>query len=149
MKIKKQLPQFSDEGALLAVLGGKEGVFYFAEKGNIEKIGSCAVHAPKYSDKEGFFRVSNRGGANASGSVKETDKQGLQKDFVKTCMAELKRIEKDFSAASLYLFIPSPIKNLFQTALPARLKNKLRKIKTGNHHEKHPFELLEMLQVKR
>jgi len=131
------------------VLGSKEGFFYLAHKGMIERIGICAVKNPKYSDNEGFFRVSGRGGANASGSVKEFDKQNLQKIFAKTCVAELKRIGKKHEIDELYLFVPSHIKNLLQEALPARLKKILVTIKTGNHHEKHPFEILEMLQVKK
>ena len=149
MKIKKQLPQFDDAVALLMVLGGKEGVFYLAHEGEIRKAGGCRVNDPKYSDNEGFFGKRSRGGATAAGSVREYPKQQVEAEFLKACKAEASRIEKEQGFNEVYLFVPARLKNSLQETLPVRIKKKIQKVKTGNHHEKHPFEILEMLQVKR
>lgn len=149
MKIQKQLPQFTDAPSLLIVLGGRDGVFYFAHDGKIEKVGSCSVQVPKYTDNEGFFRTRGRGGMAVSGSVREFDKEDLQKKFAKECVSALKAIQKDHDFDDVYLYVPARTKNLVRESLPVRVQKKIVKTKTGNHHEKHPFELLEMLQVKR
>jgi len=149
MKIKKQLPQFDEHPALLIVLGGREGVFYFAKDGQIEQVGSSSVSVPKYSDNEGFFRTRGRGGMSISGSVREFDKNELQKKFANACVSTLKQIQKAHSFEETYLFVPARLKNLIKEALPARVRKKIVKTKTGNHHEKHPFEILDLLQPKK
>lgn len=149
MNIKKQLPQFTDTTALFIVLGTKEGVFYLAHNGAIETAGECSVETPKYSDNEGFFKMRAKRGIVASGSVREIDKAEMEKSFAKACRKRVSEIEKSAQIGEVFLFVPSRIKNLIQETLPVKTQKKIVKIKTGNHHEKHPFEILEMLRVKR
>lgn len=130
------------------VLGGKEGVFYIAHGGMIDRAGETLVESPRYSDNEGFFRSRSKRGASVSGSVQAPDKAGIQKKFIKACMKEVRRIEKEIGFNEIYLFVPARLKNLVTDAMPARLGKMIIKTKTGNYHEEHPFEILKLLFVK-
>jgi hypothetical protein len=148
MKIQKQLPQFEGVPTMLMALGGRAGVFYFAKDGAIEKIGECEIEYPHYSDKEGFFKSRSRG-AVVTGSVREIRKDLLEQQFADACGKTFRALDKSHKAKEIILYAPSRLKNRLTEALPKPAVTKIKRVISGDHHEKHPFELLKMLQVKR
>lgn len=148
MKIQKQLPQFERTPTLLLVLGAKEGVFYLAADGSIARVGKCKVETPHYSDNEGFYK-SRSPGAVTSGSVREIRKDLLEQQFADACGKQLRKMDKSVRFNDIILFVPARLKNRVREAMPVRMDKKIRKVITGNHHDDHPFELLELLRSRR
>lgn len=157
MKIRKELPMFEKKTALFVTAGSHDGALYIAGDGSIKKISSFRVKKPAYSDKEGFFKTSSRasggkGKANRnirSGSVRELDRRDLNRAFLQELKKRVESAAKLHEITDVYFFIPASLKEEARTALPAGLRRRLREVITGNYHEHHPFELIELVQKER
>lgn len=147
MNISRDLPQFTDEKALLVVTGKQEAEVYAAGDGIIEKVASCKVEKPTFSDHEGSFRMRAHGGLTRSGSYEEVRKEKLLEDFVKEFKKILKEALVNRSPDRVYLFTPAYMVNRVRDALPANIQKILKRTIRGNFYERHPFEILAKLKL--
>lgn len=149
MRISRDLPQFTDEDVFLVVTGKQEAEVYAAGDGIIEKIASCKVEKPTFSDHEGSFRMRAHGGLTRSGSYEEVRKEKVLEDFIKEFRKMLKQVLVNRMPDRMYLFTPAYMVNRVRDALPVRMRNILKRTIRGNFYERHPFEILAKLRPKR
>ena len=144
MKIPSQFPQFTDVAALLIVTGKQGAEFYLGHSGELVEAGAFDIPAAKYSDKEGFF--AGRGGA--SGSVKETDKAGHTKEFLKRLETELKKMISKRRKMSVYVYAPEYLMPQVKVLVKKLAGEQYAMSFIGNYLKTHPKKLLEMLEVR-
>lgn len=136
MQISQELPQFSERSALLVVTGAHEAEFYVAHKGVIEKVHSFKVEKPQYSDKEGF-------------SEDQEVKGKVLQDFLLEFRQQGRDIYMKHMPDEVYMYTPDYMVNLVTEALPADAERNIIVTFRGNYYDKHPTELLEMIQKER
>ena len=146
MKIEEKLPQFVNNRSLFLVAGRQVAVLYEAEDGEIEKIGGLKIEKPIYSDKEGYFQRSGRGGVFGSGSDTEMKTDPVETEFLRDLKKMVKIIPEVDSYASVYIFAQADMMRSIEETLPPGLKEKVKKRVRANVVEKHPFELLKRLK---
>jgi|SRR3989344_3131081 len=150
MKIKKELPQFLGQKALIVATGEHEANLYTARTGIIEKVGHVRVTEPIYSDREGMFRSRTKRGKRAmtlrTGSPVEGKKQKMRTEFLKKLAAEIKKVDGKKDTSIIYLFSPLPIRNELYSALLKRHQELIMGEFEGNHTRRGPFGLLELIQ---
>ena len=145
MKISNHLPQFENNLTLFIVAGKQEAAFYLAENGEINKTASFKVAKPIYTDSKA---IGGRGNAAYRAVAKaEKEKKSISADFMKEFKSALKILSAENSLSAVYIFCPPTEKASAQAALPAKLKTKLKMLKTGNFTKEHPFKLLEKLKL--
>lgn len=145
MQIKSQLPQYEGQSILMVATGTHAGVIYLAGDGEVRKLKAFRVAKPKYSDKEGFSKNRRTG---VTGSVRELDRRDLERDFLKEAVREIRAAAGSKKITDVILFAPPELKADLSAALPSRLKSKLVAVISGNYHEHHPFELIQIAERK-
>ena len=145
MQIPKSLPSFKDTPTLFVVLGTQDARLYHAHNNIMEKIDDFKVSKPHYSDREGHFKTRGKGMVMVSGSVYEAKKQVTFHEFLDELVSHLKEAEKSYAPREIYLFVPRHRKNAVLEALPKKISDRIRLIKSGNYYKAHPKELLEMV----
>ncbi|HLC70037.1 MAG TPA: hypothetical protein VJH75_03250 [Patescibacteria group bacterium] len=147
MQIKNGLPKFRNETALIIVSGTNDARLFEAKNGEINETGYIKAEKPDYSDREGHFKVRSASKAMRSGAVYEDKEHIVKKDYFKTLRPILKRYTNENEPTYLYLFCPQPIKEEIRNVFPPALQSKLTLVETGNYNHRHPFDLLEKIQV--
>jgi hypothetical protein len=141
MKIKQELPQFTNSPSLIITTGKQHAIIYLAKNGIITKESEILIKPETYSDKEGHFERRSRNLNLGSGSVYEDDnKEKRIKDFINDIEKELKKYKK---IANIYCFCPDYMKNYLLAPISKYRKNP--KLFLGNFTDNHPFELLEKI----
>lgn len=149
MKIPEEYPQFNEHAALLVVTGAQEADFYFAHDGAIEKVDSFKIEKPHYSDDEGFSETRSGGQVLASGSAKEGVKEKILADFLHEFKIHSKDAYMKHMPDDLYVFTPAYVVHYVTEALLADAERRIVHVFRGNYYDKHPTELLEMIQKER
>lgn len=145
MKIRKELPQFRNERALLAATGQQEVKFYLAHGGIVEELELYLIPNPRYTDREGFF-AERRTTELGSGSVYEPKKLYIENRFLHWLKNEIKEVCERQEIDSVYLFAPDYISKRIFAAIPEDIHSKIKFKLSGNFTKSHPFELLSMLK---
>jgi hypothetical protein len=143
MKISSELAHFDGQRAILLVASPALIELYEARNSKIALLETVTIEKAEFSDKEGYFQNSSRGGwkvAASSGSqlVKRDLEQRFEKEFKSLVKKSLKASEID----SLYVFVPSYFSEKVESLLSNPLKKKVKLIFKGNYHKLHPFDLL-------
>ncbi len=142
MKIKQELPQFTNSPSLIITTGKQHGLIYLAKNGKITKESEILIETERYSDREGRFERRSKNLNISSGSVYEDDnKEKRIKDFVKNIEEVIKEYK---NIKNIYCFCPDYMKNYLLEMISKYSKNP--KLFLGNHTDNHPFELLKKLQ---
>ena len=149
MKIKRDLPQFEGVRALIIATGRQRGVMYVASDSMLEKVDEIKLDTPVYSDREGHFVQSGKGGTFASGAVYENQKEYIQQEFMKQLSRDLSSIVRRERITESYIFAPRHLLKTFTAGLPALVKKTIKTSFGGNYPDEHPFELLGKIAKKR
>lgn len=148
MKISNDLPQFIGERTLLIVTSKESAEFYLARDGKIMLVDSFDLPTPRYSGREGFFaRRGRRGGV--SGAVREEDKIGRMKDFLRQLEKRTKKFLAKQEVAATYLYAPSYLMKQTKLELSQVIRQTHVMSFQGNYHNSHPFRLLEMISSRK
>jgi hypothetical protein len=148
MKISENLPQFKKRKALLVVTGKQEAVFYFVSNGQALELKKFRFSKPQYSDKEGYFERSGRGRIFGSGSVLESNKKKLTKDFIKELNNNLDQVSNSQEIEEIYLFAPGYIIGMIRESFPTATRKKLKQSYRGNYCGTHVSKILEKIKKK-
>jgi hypothetical protein len=141
MKIPKTFQKLED-GEVLLIVSGKQGAaFYHLHGESIDLVDNFKIDKPEYTDFEGEFKVRGRGITVSSGSIKESDDQGLIRQFLKELKHRFSGLK--FAVSKIYLLAPPQTKNKIKAALPAESRDKVEKVVSGNFSRFHPIQLLE------
>lgn len=146
MIIPKQLPQFTDEKALLIAASPMSARFFVASNGVVNEVASFVVPRVKYSDAEGFSQSKRGGKTVRSGSVREKDKVSEWREFSVTFRATFRDIaaqHRDVTVA--HVFAPPAIVEPLRALLPAPLR-RFGMLLKRNLVGAHPRELIEAYQ---
>lgn len=146
MIISKDFPQFEGETALFIVTGRQEADFLKASSGAIEKVADFTIETPRYSDREGHFKMRGHGMTFASGAVYEAKKEKILQDFRREFKKTLKKVLADGSPDRIYLYTPDYMVHEAQKLIPRSLNSVPCKIIQGNFYGEHPFELLKKIR---
>jgi hypothetical protein len=149
MKIKRELPQFTDERVLIMVTGEYEARLYLGHDGILDERGVIHLPKPRYSDREGLFKVrAKRGktsfGVSAGSTLREVQNRTAKKEFRARLKSELKRLAAE-DITRVYLFTPAHVRNEIEGMLPALLRRRLQATITGLYTHLHPFEVLKKI----
>jgi len=148
MKISQPLPQFEKERAIIAVLGRKNGVFYFAHNGIIKKVDQFDVEPKSYSDREGFFSSSGHGEFFGAGIPLKDLREYVRAKFLSEIGERIKHLEKSNKANALYIFSPQGLIPLVLGAVSTEQRNKIiKEVIAGNITKKHPLELIKKIEA--
>ncbi len=117
MRIPKNLKRlWSKKGdALLLVTGKQDAVIYKASKGTLEKLDTFKM--PFSEERE------------------------LIKDFMSELVVHLKNIKAE-SFPSIYLFVPSYVKDQIMRAIPTELRKHIKAVVQGDYFHLAPAELM-------
>ncbi len=148
MRISQNLPSFRKSRELFAVAGDRHADFYLAYERNIKKISSFDIREPEYTDRDGVSASRGSGRLTGTGSIYEQKNGYIQKKFQKQFADELKKIASVNRITGIHLFVPSYNKNLILKALPRNLEQLVNSITNGNYTARHPFELVELIELK-
>ncbi len=146
MKIKYPLYQFNKERAILAVLGRKKCLFYYASEGLITEEEGFGFEIEHYSDKEGFFLKSSRGNVFGSGVPLKYLKEHQRNKFLKLFSDKLGRLADKKNANFIYIFSP---RGLMPSSISALSEKNLKILKMaipGNVTKKHPIEIIQRIE---
>jgi hypothetical protein len=144
MKIRDSLPQFNENKALIVVTGQEHATFYFAFDGEIDVVEK--TEGSGGTKEERVDKLDTRtSGSNISGSDEEKIRTEVR-SFLKKFKTTVPKILKSTSADSLYLFSPAYMGNEIVAHLPKQKGFRLCGHFDGNYSDKHPFDLLEMIQ---
>lgn len=148
MYIEEKLPQFPNQKSLILVSGRQEAILYLANNGQIWEKERIKVEDPGYSDKEGFFKSSNRtGGVMKAGSIyKEKITQQLTREYLNQVEENVKNILSKEELQSIYLFCPDYMKKEVLKKIPKSSRGLIFLTKQGNYIDSHPFDLLKSIQ---
>ena len=150
MKISRQLPQFSKQTALLVVAGQLGAEIYLAKDGEVAKILSFDLPKPRYSDRAGRFIRRGRGRVMSFGAVRDVDKGGLNKEFIRVLTARVKtETDKKKNLSASYVYAPGHLIKQIKKALAPLLGKSYKMSFRGNYLGRHPFILLEMVTARR
>jgi len=142
MKIRRELPQFMKENALLLVVGRQSAKLYAAKDGNIEEIEPHTIFNPRYTDREGFF-ADKSNAEFVSGSVYEPKKLYVRNKFLHWLCDEVNYFDRKNKFTSIYLFSPDFMVKAIYAALPDNVCNRIRFNIPGNLVKELPFALLQ------
>lgn len=149
MKIKKDLPQFNQEIALLILSAKQAAELYLATDGEIERIDMIKIPRPRFSDKEEFF-MTRKGGrmikAGAGSYEHQPLKNELEKEMLHHLANQIKETLKTKKITSIYIFSSPYTINAVKDILSKEAKKLLRFTKSGNYIDHHPFEILEIIK---
>lgn len=134
MKIRKDLPQFTDERVLIIAAGERAAKFFTASNGIIEEKEFFKYELPKYSDQEGRF-----------GSFEERKADMALRDFLREFIEKIKSYDKR-GLDQIYLFTARYSKNELLDKIPSPIKKKVKLFPIGDYIRKHPFVLLQALK---
>ncbi len=148
MKIKKELPQFKNEAALLVVAGRQSADFYLAFKGEISKIDTLSVKTPRYSDREGHFKTSGKGQVFSWGAVCEPQKEKVRDRFLRQMKDKFVALSKKSDFSRIYLFCPDYLTPLLEKEFSPSARKKVCFSFAGNYKKEHPFQLLKKIKEK-
>jgi hypothetical protein len=148
MKISSKLPQFTKKRSLIIVAGIYNAIFYLANVGEINRIAEFEFDKVKYeNEKDTYLKtggtVSVRGGVSYENDYQKIAGQEFAKNFKKT----IDKFFKDEKIDSIYIFAPDKNINRIPELLPENLKTKIKFKKEGNYLKKHPFEIIEMVNL--
>lgn len=142
MKIRKELPQFTKENALLVATGEQSAKLYVAKNGVVEEIEPHTIFDPRYTDREGFF-AEKMDAEFSSGSVYEPKKLYIRTRFLHWLRYEINYFNRKNKFTSIYLFSPRFMAKEIYAVLPNEVCDMIRFNIRGNLVEEHPFTLLE------
>lgn len=145
MKIRKELPQFTGENALLLVTGEQSAKLYAAKNGIIEEIEPHTIFDPRYTDREGFF-AEKRDAEFASGSVYEPKKLYIRTKFLHWLRDEVNYLDHKSGFTSIYLFSPDFMAREIYAILSDKICDRVRFSIRGNLVEERPFILLRRIK---
>ncbi len=148
MQISKELPQFSKRSIIVAA-GSRSAEIFRAHSGEIELVDGLKMEIPtSYSNKDGFFVRSGRGMTYGFGSVLEDKKKELLVKFTRDLGDKVEGAFQEWSAESLYLFVPGHMKEIIRERLSSEAKNSIALVIEGNFIGRHPFDLLKIIMTK-
>lgn len=148
MKITKKLPQFEGENVLLVVTGRQEADFYRAGDGVIENMMGFKVEKPLYEDRKGHFKRRGHGKVLASGAAYEEQKEKILQDFRREFRKTIKTVFASYIPDRIYVYTPSYLTNEVAALFSKRMAAKIKKTIRGNFYGRHPFEILEQVQMR-
>lgn len=152
MKISENLPQFSDEIALLIVTGSEQGQFFLVKNGEAEALTEVhlkdeKLNANRHGSYEGF--AGGRNGSAVVGRSVEWSQSDDVKRFLKKLEASLVEIFAENEISQIYLFSPSYISKEILARVPQDKASLLRGTFDGNYSDQHLFKLLGMIKEER
>lgn len=145
MKIRKELPQFMKENALLLAVGRQSAKLYAAKDGNIEEIEPHIIFNPRYTDREGFF-ADKSNAEFMSGSVYEPKKLYVRNKFLHWLCDEINYFDRKSKFTSIYLFSPDFMVKDVYAVLPDDICDRIRLNVQGNLVKERPFILLQKIK---
>ncbi|PIQ91881.1 MAG: hypothetical protein COV70_01790 [Parcubacteria group bacterium CG11_big_fil_rev_8_21_14_0_20_39_22] len=145
LKIKRGLPQFNNEKAIILVLGKEEGFIFRAKNRNINVVGKFEEKALKYSDRKKDFDIKAGSKTLRVGSPSYSIKSDQRHKFVKKSVINLIAITKREKPDLIYLLLPAYLSKMVRDRLPAEIRRKLVFTVMGNYIRKHPFVILEKI----
>ena len=146
MDISKELPQFTDEKALLVVTSKQDGLFYIATSGRIERVEE--FHLPRITHPDSAGSIKERGFDTllSSGYVRENKKRNLRYKFLNEVESRLKEINRREAPTTVYIFCPAYVMQAVRGVIPYPLREKVVKTYAGEYHQRHPFKILEKIK---
>lgn len=148
MKIPRDLPQFNDNHALMAVIAREQGVLYRLQDGTIERI--VAINEPhaRFSDREGFFAHGSidrfwGAGEPHDGAVREE-----RAVFIRQIVRELRSAIRTNRVTKVYLFEPKYLKGGISRKLASKEMISIVPVRYGNFVDTEPLELLRYIHAK-
>ncbi|MFA6136394.1 MAG: hypothetical protein WC705_03520 [Candidatus Paceibacterota bacterium] len=145
MKIPQKLPQFEKEKYFVIVAGHQEADFYTVFEGNIDKKASFKFEKPKYSDKEGFTARATQGKSIGGGPALEISKEKITQDFLKEFKKIIRAFSNDKSIKKVVIFSSPYVISHIKDNLPVGLRDKVKKVISGNYSKTHPLKIVEMI----
>src|SRR3989344_4949548 len=142
LHIPKKFSQFNDDPALLVVVGKQEAIFYKAINGEITRLDLFKIPRPKYSDREGYFKIRSHGKEIRTGSDQEFRDDSIIMDFSKNLKKQLKMIIRKMHFSEVYLFAPNYLKNVVMKVFRNIFSGKVAKYIEGNYFKFSPLDLL-------
>jgi hypothetical protein len=148
MEIPRGLYQFEDEKALLITTGKQTGRLFTARNGRLKEIDEAFIPTPKYSDDEGFFERSGRGGSYGAGAVREPKDTETKHKFIRVISKKVKDAVAKNKIDCIYLFSPNYEITELKAALPRDVQALIRFAIMGNFVKFAPDILLEKITAK-
>ncbi|MGB3988546.1 MAG: host attachment protein [Minisyncoccales bacterium] len=148
MQISKELPQFSKRSIIVAA-GSRSAKVFRAHSGEIELVDQLKIETlASYSDKESFFVRSGKGRTYGFGAVLEEKKKEFLAKFARELGDRIEKAFQEWSAESIYLFVPKHMKDLVPKRFSSEVKKSVVLLIEGNFVDKHPFDLLKIIMEK-
>jgi hypothetical protein len=144
MKIKTSLPHFENSKALIVVTGKAGASFFLASDGIIHTLEKIEVKKRDPATVPHKFETRTSG-MIVSGADEEKIKYEVR-TFLKEFEKHFPRILKSVQPNQIYLFSPSYIDKEITKRIPKAKRNLIIKHFSGNYSDKHPFDLLTMIQ---
>lgn len=147
MQISKELPQFSKRSIIVAA-GSRSAKVFRAHSGEIELVDQLKIETlASYSDKEALVR-SGKGRTYGFGAVLEEKKKEFLAKFARELGDRIEKAFQEWSAESIYLFVPKHMKDLVPKRFSSEVKKSVVLLIEGNFVDKHPFDLLKIIMEK-
>jgi len=144
MKIKDSLPHFENSRALIVVTGKANASFFLASDGTIQTLEKIEI------EKRDPATIPHKFETRTSGMiVSGADEEKIEhevRDFLKEFEKHFPRILTDAHPSQIFLFSPSYIGKEIIGRIPKGERHLIAKRFDGNYTDKHPFDLLSMIQ---
>lgn len=148
MIIPQELPQFNTERALLSVSSRHKAIFYFANKGKLEKLEEIETEKPTFSDKEGMFQRGGQGRTYSMGGVHELKDDDKKSYLLKEIDQIFSKMSKNQDFETIYIFSSRHMITEVSALVPNEWKKKIKMKISKNFTNSHPLDVLQNIDEK-